>query len=100
MLDYLKFTLWPTVKVKSRYYWWVIRYCGKRNIPPELIFGQIAKSMERMKENLMQALRHLPPDMGAEEKKTLLDAIGKADELDKKQREFGRRAQEKSATPH
>ena len=95
MLDYLKFNVWPWVKVKSRYYWWVIRYGGKRNIPPELMFGQIEKSVARMKENLMQALRHLPPDMGEEEKNMLLDAIGKADALDKKQREFSRKAQEK-----
>lgn len=91
MLDFLRYNLWPAVKVKSRYYWWVVRYGGEKNIPPELIFGQLQKSMARMKDSLQEALRHLPKDISDEEKQMLLDAIGKAEELNRKQQELGRR---------
>lgn len=88
LMNYITYTLWPWLKVKTRYWWWVLKYGGKKNIPPELIFGQMEKSMERMKENLMQALRHFPEELGGEEKQMLLDAIGKAEELSKAQREI------------
>ncbi|HEY4508412.1 MAG TPA: hypothetical protein VJJ55_02020 [Candidatus Paceibacterota bacterium] len=89
-MNYSTYTLWPWLKVKTRYWWWVIRYGGKKNIPPELIFGQMEKSMARMKENLMQALRNFPKELGEEDKQMLLDAIGKAEEMDKAQQEMRR----------
>ena len=91
MLDFLKYNLWPAVKVKTRYWWWIVKYWGKKDIPPRLIFGQLQKSMMRMKDSLQEALRHLPKDIGDEGKQMLLDAIGKAEELDRKQQELTRR---------
>jgi len=78
-MNYLKYTFWPAVKVRFTYWWWIVRYGGKKNIPPELIFGKISGSMERMRENLMQAFRHMPDDISEEEKKELLKAIAAAD---------------------
>lgn len=40
MLNFIKFTLWPIAKVKLIYWWWIIKYGGKKNIPPDLIFKQ------------------------------------------------------------
>lgn len=83
MIRFLRYTIYPVVKVKLTYCWWIIKYRGKKNIPQELIFGKISGSMERMRENLMQALRHMPADISDEEKKELLDLIRTADNLEK-----------------
>ena len=60
-----------------------MKYGGKKNIPLELIFGKISGSMERMQENLMQALRHMPENISEEEKKELLDLLRTANALEK-----------------
>ena len=83
MFQFLKYSVWPAVKVRFTYWWWMVRYGGKKNIPPELIFGKMNSSMERMRENLMQALRHMPPDISEGEKKELLDLLRTADQLEK-----------------
>ncbi|MBI3335847.1 MAG: hypothetical protein HY001_05145 [Candidatus Portnoybacteria bacterium] len=51
-VSYLKYEVLPWVKVKLRYWWWILKYGGKKKIPPEIIFGALAKSLERMNENL------------------------------------------------
>jgi len=71
------------VKVRLIYWWWIIKYGGKKNIPPELIFGKISGNIERMRENLTQAFRYMPDDASESEKKELLDLIRKTDDLEK-----------------
>lgn len=58
-----------------------MKYGGKKNIPRDLVFGKMTESMERMQENLMEALRRMPADMGEDEKKELLDLIRTSAEL-------------------
>lgn len=74
------------VKVWLIYRWWILKYGGKKNIPPQLIWGRMVKSMERMNENLCAAMRVMPPDASEEEKQELFDAIRQADELEKEVR--------------
>ena len=81
-MGYLKYTLWPFVKVKCIYFWWVLKYGGKRNIPPNLIFGQIEKSMARFTENMQQAFRHIPADMSDAEKGEIVSLMGLAKKLE------------------
>lgn len=77
----LKCEIWSPVKVRLRYGWWIARYGGKKNIPKELIFEQMQKSMERLEENLQDALRAMPDDVDETERKQLREAILEASEL-------------------
>lgn len=81
-MDYLYYTIWPWIKVKSTYYWWVIKYRGKKNIPPELIFLQMARSMARMNENIQLAMRVLPDDASREEKEQLVELLSQSNLLE------------------
>ena len=82
-MNLLRYVLWPNVRMRLTYWWWVLKYGGKKNIPRELIGGEIDGSIMSMRENMMQALRHLSEDMSDADKKELLDAIRKADALQK-----------------
>jgi hypothetical protein len=75
--DFLLYRLWPMMKVRGRFYWWVVRYGGRRNIPPEVVFGSMLANMERLEENLQQALRAMPSDTPEEDRKMLLSALSK-----------------------
>lgn len=79
----VKYEIWPALKVRLIYWWWIIKYGGKKNIPPELIFGRINKSMARISENLMDALKTMPPDATEDEKKELINLIRETGELEK-----------------
>ena len=74
--------LWPRVRVRLKYWWWILKYRGKKNIPKEVVFGAMAKSLARMNDNLMAAFRETPEDMSEEEIKTLFDAIQKGKDLE------------------
>ncbi|TSC58120.1 MAG: Uncharacterized protein Greene041679_172 [Parcubacteria group bacterium Greene0416_79] len=87
-MDYLKHTLWPLIKVKGVHLWWTIKYGGRKNIPPELIFGQMEKSMKRFSENIEQAFRHLPADLSDHEKGEVINLMGLAKELEEKMKEL------------
>ncbi len=80
-MDYFKYTLWPSIKVRLTYWWWVIKYRGKKNIPREVFFGALTKSVSQMQENMMQALRAIPPNLEEDEKKQFLEAIYNVHEL-------------------
>ena len=81
-MNYLRYTLWPFIKVKCVYFWWIIKYRGKKNIPPELIFKQMERSMARFAENMEQAFRHMPEDMNESEKREVLDLMGLTKKLE------------------
>ena len=74
--------MWPFLKVKLIYFWWIVKYGGKKNIPPELIFARMQTSMERMNKNLMEALRHLPSDAGEEEQQKVVTLVQTAADLE------------------
>lgn len=80
---HIKYELWPPVKVRGRFYWWVIRYGGKKRIPREVVFGAMAKSLQRMNDNLEKAYQigaH-DPNTSAEEVHKVLAVRKKAHEL-------------------
>ena len=77
------------MKVKVRYYYWIVRYLGKNNIPKEVIFRSMAESMERMSGNRSAAYRlgADDPETSGEEVHKLLQAkrgaMKLAEEVDK-----------------
>ncbi len=81
MFDYLKYTLLPILRVRFTYWWWIIKYGGKRNIPPELVFQQMEKSFASMRDNLGAALHSLPESLDKGEVKKLLELIREVDVL-------------------
>ncbi len=81
-MHYLKYSLWPLIKVKCTHLWWSIKYGGKKNIPPELIFGQMEKSMKRFSDSMQQAFRHMPQGASDSEKGEMVDLMGLAQKLE------------------
>lgn len=65
------------MKVRLTYWWWIVKYGGKKNIPRELIFLKMTESVSRLADNLEAARRAMPPDANQEETKTLIDIIRK-----------------------
>lgn len=81
-MSFIYYTIWPWIKVKAIFYWWVFKYRGKKNIPPELILSQMMKSMSRMNENLQLATRALPDDASQSEKEQLMKLLSQANLLE------------------
>lgn len=94
-MDYIKYNIWPFVKVKCVYFWWVLKYGGKKNIPSELIFGQLEKLMKRFAENMEQAFRHMPTDLDDSEKGEVINLMGLAKKLEEGMKELESEKREK-----
>jgi len=61
--------------------WWTIKYGGKKNIPPELIFDQMDRTMSSLKDNLMQAFRTFDEGTTQEEKDQFKSLLSKVHNL-------------------
>lgn len=77
----IRYEFWPFLKVRLYYWYWIIKYGGKKNIPAAVIFGQMAKSLERMNKNLQLAMRAAPEDTSPEEMAEIREAILRAEEF-------------------
>lgn len=79
----LRYEKWPKIKVRGRFYWWIVRYRGKKNIPREVVFSSMVKNMERMNDNMEKALHAAAddPDANGKELRKALAAMEKAGEL-------------------
>lgn len=93
-MNFLKYTIWPSLKVRFQYGWWIVKYRGKKNIPKEVVFSALSKSLKRMNDSLMAAYREMPDEMSDEDKKNLFEAVQRSkafesdiDELKEKDRE-------------
>ncbi len=58
-----------------------MKYGGKKNIPPELIFGKIEETTNSLMEDIMNAARVEPSDMTKEEQEQFRNLIMKINEL-------------------
>ena len=83
MHDFIAYTIWPALKTRAMFWWWIVKYGGKKNIPRELLFEKISGGVEKMRENLMQAFRHMPEETTEEEKQELMKLLGIARNLEK-----------------
>lgn len=90
-MDYLRHTLWPAVKVRFTYWWWTVKYGGRNNIPPELIFERMEASMRRSHESLMAALSAMPEDIEEEKRQEFLDLLSGGAKLEEEIREARKR---------
>lgn len=59
--------------MKVKYLWWTVRYGGKKNIPPRLIFNEIAKNMDELSVNLSKTMKNFPTDISENEKKKFFE---------------------------
>jgi hypothetical protein len=93
MFEQMKYKLWPLMKTRFIFWWWVLKYRGKKNIPPEVVFGAMAKTMESLKENLNMA-RVCATNMDEVDKKEMeeiYDAISRVDNLESEINKIQRR---------
>ncbi|MDF1497058.1 MAG: hypothetical protein P1P90_03275 [Patescibacteria group bacterium] len=72
----------PWLRVRGKFYYWCLRYGGKKRIPKEVIARAMEKSIERMNRNLKLAQDSIPlEDMSEEERLALRDMRMQAGEL-------------------
>lgn len=79
--DHIRLAAGPEWKVRLRFYWWVVRYGGKKRIPREVVLRSMKESVERMEYNLRRARDEMPAGMPEELRLRLRGAIMRADEL-------------------
>lgn len=72
MIDYIQYDWWPRMKLRLLYYWWVLRYGGKKRIPREIVFGALARSVARMQEDLRKAQEDIPLETMNEDERLML----------------------------
>lgn len=79
----LRYELWPWLKVRCKYYFWIVRYGGKKRIPQEVVFRSMAKSLARMNDNLDAAykLAANDPNAPSEEVHKILQAMNQGQAL-------------------
>ena len=85
MFDQMKYNFWPLIKTRLIFWWWVLKYRGKKNIPPEIVFEAMAKTMASLKENLQMAriCGTNSDDVDKKEMEEIYDAINRTDNLEK-----------------
>lgn len=67
-------------KARAKVFWWSLKYGGRKNIPSQLIFDEMDKTIADMKDVMMQAFRI--DDLSQKERKQALKILSKIDELD------------------
>lgn len=81
ILDSFRYEIWLPVRVKLIYWYWIIKYGGEKRIPPGVIFEQMAKSTQRMTENLEKAMQISHDQMGHHETMQGLKLLQKSRKL-------------------
>ncbi len=82
-MDTIQHKIWPAVKMRLIYWWWILKYRGKKNIPPELIFGKLEETMKSLSDNVLKAIQASPENMSEEERKMAHDLLTKLQEFEK-----------------
>lgn len=73
----------PWIRVRGRFYYWCLRYGGKKRIPKEVIARAMEKSIERLNRNLKLAQDSFNlNDMSEDERLALRAMRLKAGEID------------------
>ena len=75
--------LWSIMKTRIMYWFWIIKYGGKKKIPPEVIFGKLNETMESMLKNIQEAIKVSPTDMSEEERLMVRELMMKTASLKK-----------------
>ena len=80
--------LWPIVKTRIIYWFWIIQYGGKKNIPPEVVFGKLNETMESLLSNIQEAIKVSSTDMSEEERLVVRELMMKTANLKKEVRDL------------
>ena len=83
--------LWPMVKTRIMYWFWIIKYGGKKKIPPEVIFGKLNETMESLLNNIQEAIKASPTDMSEEERLMVRELMMKTVSLKKEVKDLDRK---------
>jgi len=83
IISFLRFTVFPYIKVRSRFWWWVIKYRGKKNIPKEVVFGALIETAGRLSNDFEMARRTIPDAMPEQERQQLYSIIEKIEEFER-----------------
>lgn len=70
------------------YWFWIIKYGGKKKIPPEVVFGKLNETMESLLGNIQDAIRVSPADIGKEERLLARELMTKVASLKSKVKEL------------
>lgn len=81
--------LWSVVKIKVMYWFWIIKYGGKKKIPPEVVFGKLNETMESLLSNIQEAIKVSPEDMSEEERLMVRELMMKTANLKKEVKDLG-----------
>ncbi len=84
MFLYIRYVAWSWLKVRLRFYWWIIKYGGKKNIPVEVVFGAMASSIGRLVDDLENAERVSSGNEPEAERRRLGQALEQARELERR----------------
>ncbi len=87
-IEYIKYEFWPRVRPRLVYWWWIIKYRGKKNIPREVVFGALAETVKRMNEDMMQALGAMPDDVSEDDRREFVEAMQKTAEFEREVKEL------------
>ena len=83
--------LWPMVKTRIMYWFWIIKYGGKKKIPPEVIFGKLNETMESLLNNIQEAIKASPTDMSEEARLMVRELMMKTVSLKKEVKDLDRK---------
>jgi len=65
---YSEFKLW--LKTRPLLWWWIIKYRGKRNIPPQVLFDKIEETMSSLSSSINEAIE-MDVEVQSEEERLL-----------------------------
>jgi len=64
------------------YWWWILKYRGKKNIPLEVVLGRMDETMKLLSENILKAVQASSANMSEDESKMVRDLLAKLRELE------------------
>ena len=76
------------LKVKIIYWFWIVKYGGKKKIPPEVVFGRMNKSMDSLFHNIQEAIKVSPENMDEEERMMARELLMKTANLRKEMKDL------------
>lgn len=85
--------IWSRLRARAMYAWWIIKYRGKKNIPPEIIFAQMTKKMQRLQERLQTIFRDHSHRMPPRASRRLLKIMAQSNALEGKMKNLGEKIQ-------
>jgi|GEM_PF-3275531 len=81
-MRFLIYKIWTALRVRLTYWWWILKYRGKKNIPLEVVLGRMDETMKLLSENILKAVQASSANMSEDESKMVRDLLAKLRELE------------------